>query len=74
MMDEKMTNERLLEICDKLMAAMAKENISPPEVGKAVYALFITGCVNARLSDPSIDRVLAKIKKEIQRQRNGKRK
>ena len=72
MKDKEMSIQRLVEICGKLMEAMKKESVSPSEVGKAVYALFITGCVNNKLDDASIDRLFSNIKKEIQRQQNGK--
>jgi len=72
MTNKKMSKERLLEICKILMVGPMEKNIDPIEVGKAIYALFITGCVSSNPSDDSIDRILAKVKIQIQNERDKK--
>ncbi len=69
MKKEPITIDRVIEICTKVMTMVERENISATELGEAVFTLFVTGCVNSKLSDTAIDKLLARAKSEIQKQR-----
>ena len=63
--DKDITHDELMSVCDKVIEAMCSQKLDPLHFGKAVFALFISGCASAKMDDATIDRVLARAKRQI---------